>query len=65
MAQVSGAQAAFNAASLVLTADQIEAFQNLARLDDWHYHIDGSDVRLIIGDLIRARSALAKAAVPA
>jgi hypothetical protein len=58
-------QAVFNAAGLVLTDDQIKAFQELAREDDWHRHFVGSEIRLIIGDLIRARSELVALAASA
>lgn len=43
----------------VLTDDEIERYRNLALCDDWHEKLVGSDVRMILGDLIRARKALA------
>lgn len=45
----------------VLTDDQLERYRLLAICDDWHMKMVGSDVRMILGDLLRARAALRQA----
>ena len=51
-------EAGLKDAELLLSDDQIDAFVALARRDDWHRHFVGSDIRMILGDLMRARAAL-------
>lgn len=42
-----------------LTADRLEQIKEIAITDDWHKNLVGSDVRLVVGDLLRAREYIA------
>lgn len=43
----------------MLTDKQLDAWAETAKRDDWHFHFVGSDIRQLVGELQRLRSATA------
>jgi hypothetical protein len=42
----------------MISQDELNRWVGIARRDDWHMHVVGSDIRVMLGDIQRLREAL-------